>query len=77
MNEVKQFGEQNQWEKMTTLFLPSDEYLGWSCTSVAAHLLDAMGVYRCPDGEGSVTYLAILSAQFVAAPGASHTIEPL
>jgi hypothetical protein len=69
MDEVKQFGEENQWDKMTTLFLPSDDYIGWSCASVAAHLPDAIGVYRCPDGEGSSTYLAILSARFVAPPG--------
>lgn len=66
VGEVRQFGEEKGWANLTTLFLPSEEYLGWECASIAVHLLGALAAYRCPDGDGVFTYLAILSAQFVA-----------
>src|SRR6185437_8162477 len=48
---VREFGEEKQWAKLTTLFLESDDFLGWELTSIAAHILGAKGAYRCPDSE--------------------------
>jgi hypothetical protein len=69
---VHELGEQKQWERLTTLFLPNDEYVGWECAGVANHLLGGLGVYRCPtsdskrtDGLVDAVYVVILSATFV------------
>jgi len=67
MSTIKEFGEEKQWNKLTSLFLSSDEYLGWELASITVHLLGGTGVYRCPDSEtpGYFMYLAILSSRFV------------
>jgi hypothetical protein len=67
MQEVKAFGEEKQWERLTTLFLNNpDEYLGWECASIANHVLNGIGAYRCPSGgDGNFVYVVILSARFV------------
>ena len=68
MGAVHAFGEEKEWERLTTLFLESDEYVGWECASVASHVLNGIGVYRCPSSGGSkedAIYVVILSAQFV------------
>jgi len=66
MSEVNDFGEEKQWEQLTTLFLTSDEYVGWECASVACHVLNGEGAYRCPssDGDGAV-FVVVLSSEFV------------
>jgi hypothetical protein len=67
MTVVKEFGEEKNWQKLTSLFLPSDEYLGWELASIAVHLLDGIGVYRCPDSQtpGYFMYLAVLTSRFL------------
>jgi hypothetical protein len=67
IDEVRAFGEEKQWSKLTSLFLDNDDYLGWELASVTVHLLDGIAAYRCPDSEtpGYFMYLVILSAQFV------------
>jgi hypothetical protein len=68
MDEVRSFGEEKEWEKLTSLFVDnSDDYLGWELSSVAVHLLGGTAVYRCPDSEtpGYFMYLVVLSSQFV------------
>jgi hypothetical protein len=67
IEEVRSFGQEKQWNKLTSLFLESDVYLGWELTAVTAHLLGGIGGYRCPDSEtpGYFMYLVILSAQFI------------
>jgi len=67
MMDVKEFGEEKNWNKLTSLFLPSDEYLGWELASITVHLLGGIGVYRCPDREtpGYFMYLAVLTSRFV------------
>ena len=68
MEEMRSFGEEKQWHKLTSLFLDSgDDYLGWELASVAVHVLGGIGTYRCPDSEtpGYFMYLIILSSQFV------------
>jgi hypothetical protein len=39
MKAVYAFGEEKQWSRITTLFLESDKYIGWECSSVASHVL--------------------------------------
>jgi hypothetical protein len=63
--EVKAFGRQKGWMKLSAPFLNADEYFGWDCASIASHLLQAESVYRCPTDTGFV-YLAILSTHFIA-----------
>jgi hypothetical protein len=52
MEKVKEFGEANGYEKLTTAFLEADEYTGWTMTSVAVHVLGAAGSYRFPTERG-------------------------
>ena len=68
MDKVREFGAEKGWKKLTTLFLPNDEYLGWELASIAVHLLGGTAVYRCPDNAtpGYLMYLAILPSQFVS-----------
>jgi len=49
MTTVRDFGEEKHWENLTTLFLDSDEYTGWEFSAISAHILNADGIYRCPD----------------------------
>jgi len=66
MEEVQSFGEEKSWDKLTKLFLNNEEYLGWELASVTSHVLDGIGVYRCPhETPGSFLYLVILSSDFV------------
>ena len=67
MSAVRDFGEDKGWPKLTTLFLENDEYLGWELTAIAAHLLEAEGVYRCPDGDisGGFVYVLAFNTRFV------------
>jgi hypothetical protein len=65
MQEVNEFGQEKKWEKLTTLFLNNDEYLGWECASIASHVLNGIGAYRCPSGDGNFVYVVILSSRFV------------
>jgi|SRR5579863_4562920 hypothetical protein len=50
--KVREFGEANGFDKLTTAFLDADEYTGWEMTSVAVHVLDAPGSYRFPTEKG-------------------------
>jgi hypothetical protein len=63
---VYDFGALKEWNKLTTLFLESNEYLGWELTAVAAHVLNAKAGYRCPNSghPDHFTYLAILQTNF-------------
>ncbi|MBV8113393.1 MAG: hypothetical protein JO300_01540 [Silvibacterium sp.] len=64
---VRDFGEEKGWAKLTTLFLESDEYLGWELTSIAAHILNADGTYRCPtdDKPNEFLYVVTFNTRFV------------
>ena len=68
MGAVYAFGEEKEWNRLTTLFLESDEYVGWECASVASHVLNGIGAYRCPNSGGNkedAVFVVILSAEFV------------
>jgi hypothetical protein len=68
MGAVYALGEEKQWDKLTSLFLEYDEFIGWECASIANHVLNGIGIYRCPNSEGheeDAVYVVILSAEFV------------
>lgn len=44
--KIKQFGEENQFEKLTTGTFPSDEFDGWEFLAIAQKLLNGIGVYK-------------------------------
>lgn len=52
VDKVREFGEANGFEKLTSAFLEADDYTGWEMTSIAAHILDALGAYRFPTDRG-------------------------
>lgn len=45
-DEVKAFGEQNDFTSLTTGLIEADEYTGWEMTSIAAKILSSIGAYR-------------------------------
>jgi hypothetical protein len=65
LKDVFGFGTQKGWSSLTTLFLDSDDYLGWELSAVAGHILQAQALYRCPSGPENFVYLAILQTQFI------------
>ena len=65
IDKVREFGEANGFDKLTTAFLAADEYTGWEMTSVAAHILQAPGAYRFPRDEGGYCYLIYRSIEEV------------
>lgn len=52
MEKIREFGQANGYDKLTTAFLEADEFTGWEMTAVAAHLLGAPGAYRFPTENG-------------------------
>jgi hypothetical protein len=64
MDKVREFGEANGYEKLTTPFLEADEYTGWEMTAVTEHILDALGAYRFPTDHG-FCYLAYRSIEVI------------
>jgi len=67
METVRKFGEEKEWSKLTTLFVESDEHLGWEFSAISAHLLNAEGVYRCTlDKEAGVfAFVLAFNTRFV------------
>jgi hypothetical protein len=52
IDRVREFGEAEGYDKLTSKFLEADEYTGWEMTAVTAHLLNALGTYRFPREHG-------------------------
>lgn len=52
MEKVREYGEANHLEKLTSGFLDADECTGWEMTAIAAHVLDAPGAYSFPTERG-------------------------
>ena len=63
MDKVRQLGEDKEWSRLTTLFVDNDndDYLGWEFSAIAAHLLNADGVYRCPLDEQTGVFAFVLA----------------
>jgi hypothetical protein len=64
VEKVREYGELNGYEKLTSAFIDADEYTGWEMTSVAVHVLNALGSYRFQTDEG-YCYLVYLRIQDV------------
>ncbi len=64
MDKVREFGEANGYEKLTTPFLETDEFTGWEMTAVTEHVLEALGAYRFPTDKG-FCYLAYRKVEVV------------
>jgi len=52
MDQVRDFGQVNGYQKMVSAFLDADDFTGWEMTAVAAHLLNSPGAYRFPTAKG-------------------------
>jgi hypothetical protein len=61
MEKVREFGEEREWPKLTTLFVENDEHLGWEFSAISAHLLDAEGVYCCPLDKKAGVFAFVLA----------------
>ena len=66
--EVRRFGEQHGIWQLTTAKWEAEETDGWEMTSIAAHVLQAKGAYRMP--QGHLFTFAILES-VAWAPGAT------
>ncbi len=74
MSEVREFGEQKHWSRLTTPFLrwegpptpplEEGELLGWECSSIANHILGGLGVFRAIHPQG-VVWLVITECAHV------------
>jgi hypothetical protein len=51
LEKVKAFGTRNNFAQLTQGLIDGDEFTGWAMTSIAAKLLNGIGVYRIPDGH--------------------------
>jgi len=52
IEKVREFGEANGYDKLTTPFLDADDYADWEMTSIAVHLLGGFGSYRFATDKG-------------------------
>ena len=66
MDRVREFGDANRYDKLTTAFLAADEYTGWEMTAVTEHILGALGAYRFPTNHG-FCYLAYRKIEVIEA----------
>ena len=49
IHKVRAYGVDNGYTQLSTGLIDGDEYTGWAMTSVAAKVLNAIGVYRFPE----------------------------
>lgn len=69
IRKVYEFGDEHGYSILTASIWNSDENDGWEMAAVAAHLLNAHGVYRSPD-ESGFSYLVITDIRWACKPGA-------
>jgi hypothetical protein len=65
MLEVRDLGEQRNFERLAGALWPADEVDGWEMTAIAARYFGAIGSYRTPD-ENGFSYLLITGARWAA-----------
>jgi hypothetical protein len=63
MATLWQFGEQEDFPHLTVPKWSAEEIDGWEMAAVAAHILDARGVYRTPSDTG-FTFLLLTEVRF-------------
>lgn len=54
---VRDYGEQEEWPRLTVPKWPATQVDGWAKTAIAAYVLDARGASRTPYGEGFTYFL--------------------
>ena len=57
--KIKQFGEENRYEKLTNGTFPSDEFSGWEFLAISQKLLKGIGVYTT--NEERLNYYLLLT----------------
>ena len=60
---IREVGDDRDFPHLTVPKWPAEEADGWDMAAVAAHVLDAQGVYRTPDDYG-FTFLALSNMRF-------------
>ena len=65
MVAVREFGEKNGFPRLTVPKWQADEADGWEMSAIAAHVLDAEGVYRVPTEKGFL-FMAMTGIRFAA-----------
>ena len=60
---IRKVGDDRDFPHLTVPKWPAEEADGWDMAAVAAHVLDAQGVYRTPDDNG-FTFLALSNMRF-------------
>ncbi len=61
--DVRDFGEQRNFERLAGANWAANEVDGWEMTAIAAKFLGAIGAYRTPT-ENGFTYLVIIGARW-------------
>lgn len=61
---VREFGQKNNISRLTQEYWEATEVDGWEMSAIAARLLGAKGVYRCP-GEFGFLFLLLTYIYFV------------
>ena len=62
---VRTFGETYEFPRLTIPKWRADEVLGWEVSTVAAHILDAKGIYRVPSESGFL-FMALTNIRCVS-----------
>jgi hypothetical protein len=57
---IKEFGQKSGYTKLTTGYFASDEYEAWEFAAIAAHLTNAIGVYR-PVNDNQLQIFLVLT----------------
>ena len=63
INAVREFGERGGFPRLTVPKWPADQCMGWEVSAIAAHVLDAKGVYRVPTDNGFL-YMAMTDIRY-------------
>ncbi len=56
---VKEFGQSNDFSKLTNGYFPSDEFEAWEFTAIAAKLSNGIGIYRPVNDEQLQIFLVV------------------
>jgi len=64
--KVKEYGEENGFEKLVNEKWDADIYDGWEMAAIAAYLLKAIGVYRVPNEEETIfSFKLLMRIEFI------------
>ncbi|MEA9414687.1 DUF6882 domain-containing protein [Flavobacterium sp. PL02] len=56
---IKQFGEKNNYSKLTEGFFDADKYVGWELTAIAYNMIEAIGSYRIVNDNNLEIYFLL------------------